>query len=158
PLSVDLVNPVPGSSLFASPDSLLLEFNRPILPDSLASDVEIVQTDSDGNLTWILQPDTLSLDASSTRLTVVLSQTLAPGDYQVRVSGMSGISDIDGNPLIPDGNDLVLGQFEVVVPRVTLSDAAELGTAGPTPIEVTGALDFQTPIHGVSLYRIQLNQ
>ena len=56
PLSVDLANPIPGSVLSASPVSLVLEFNRPILPDSLASDVEIVQTDSDGNLTWITGP------------------------------------------------------------------------------------------------------
>ena len=156
PLSVDLASPIPGSVLFASPVSLVLEFNRPILPDSLAPDVEIVQTDSDGNLTWILQPDKLSLDATSTRLSVVLSQTLAPGDYQVRVSGMSGISDIDGNPLIPDGNDLILGQFEVAVPGVTLMNAVDLGKLGPTPIEVPEALDFQTAPHGVSLYRIQL--
>ena len=157
PLSVDLANPIPGSVLFASPVSLVLEFNRPILPDSLAPDVEIVQTDSDGNLTWIMVPDQLTLDETATRLSVVLPQTLAPGDYQVRVSGMSGISDIDGNPLIPDGNDLILGQFEVAVPGVTLMNAVDLGKLGPTPIEVPGALDFQTASHGVSLYRIHLD-
>ena len=43
PLSVNLANPIPGSVLFASPVSLVLEFNRPILPDSLAPDVEIVR-------------------------------------------------------------------------------------------------------------------
>ena len=33
PLSVDLIDPVPGSVLTASPPSLVLEFNRPIIPD-----------------------------------------------------------------------------------------------------------------------------
>ena len=70
---------------------------------------------------------------------------------------MSGISDSDGNPLIPDGNDLILGQFEVAVPGVTLMNAVDLGKLGLAPIEVPGALDFQTASHGVSLYRIHLD-
>ena len=36
-----------------SPSSLVLEFNRPIDPDSVNNDVEIVRTDSDGNPTRI---------------------------------------------------------------------------------------------------------
>ena len=85
PLSVDLVDPVPGSVLIASPASLVLEFNRPILPDSLATDVEIVQTDSDGNLTWILVPDQLILDdVGDTALGRPPAELLPRDDYQVR--------------------------------------------------------------------------
>ncbi len=35
PLSVDLIDPAPNAVLTASPGSLLLEFNRPIFPDTL---------------------------------------------------------------------------------------------------------------------------
>ena len=74
-----------------------------------------------------------------------------------RVIWTSGIMDMDGNPLIPDDDDLVLGQFEVAVAGVTLSDAVDLATPGPTPMEVSGYLDFQTNPYAVSLYRIQLD-
>ena len=40
---------------------------------------------------------------------------------------------------------------------MTLSDAVDLPTPGPTPMEVPGDLDFQTNPYEVSLYRIQLD-
>ena len=49
PLSIRLIDPAPDSVLPASPLSLVLEFNRPILPDTVGSDVVLFQTDSDGN-------------------------------------------------------------------------------------------------------------
>ena len=41
PLSVALIDPAPDSVLAAPPPSLLLEFNRPILPDTVDNDVVI---------------------------------------------------------------------------------------------------------------------
>ena len=51
PLSVELIDPAPDSMLTASPLSILLEFNRPILPDTVNQDVVVVRIDPDGNPT-----------------------------------------------------------------------------------------------------------
>jgi hypothetical protein len=161
PFSVELVDPAPGLVFHDSPSSLNLQFNHPIFPDTLSFDVGIIQTDSDGNPTgWYVVPDPgqVTLDDSATRLSVSVGQTLPPGDFQVWILGSSGITDIDGNLLIPDGNPLVLGAFDVIAAGVTLGDAADLPTPGPTPITVTGTLDFQTNPYAVALYRIQLDQ
>lgn len=159
PLSVDLIDPVPDSVSIASPTSLLLKFNRPILSWSLSSDVLIVQTGSDGEPLWYSQPDQLTLDESATLLTVPVPQTLAPGHYQVFIVGSSQILDIDGNYLITDPNldNLLLGQFDVAGRGVTLGNAYPLGKLGSTPMEVRGSLDFQTNPYAVDLYRIQLD-
>ena len=47
-------------------------------------------------------------------------------------------------------DDLVLGQFDVAVAGVTLDDAVDLGTLGPAPMEVSGALDFQAALLAAS--------
>src|SRR5262249_50219728 len=78
------------------------------------------------------------------------------GHYQVWVFGSSGITDTDGDLLVPDGNTLVLGDFDVAVAGVTLGDAVDVATPGPTPIDVRGSLDFQSNPYAVALYRIQL--
>jgi hypothetical protein len=158
PLAVDLVDPAPGSILHASPSTLTLQFNRPIFPDTLSSDVGIVQVDADGNPTgWYTIPDQLTLDDSATRLTVDVGDSLPPGQYQVWVFGSSDITDVDGNRLVPDGNNLVLGDFEVEQAGVALDDAIDLGTPGTTPIAVPGTLDFQANPYAVSLYRVHLD-
>jgi hypothetical protein len=159
PFSVELVDPAPGVTFHESPATLILKFNHPIFPDTVSTDVGIVQTDGDGNPTgWYTVPDQdqLSLDDSATRLTVNVGQALPPGHYQVWLFGNSGITDIDGNLLVPDGNTLILGDFDVMIAGVTLSDAVDLPTPGPTPIDVSGTLDFQADPYAVSLYRIQL--
>ena len=71
-LSVDLIDPVPGSVLTTSPPSVVIEFNRPIDPDSTVEhdDVEIVQTDSGGNAMSYPVLDQPILDQSATRLSV----------------------------------------------------------------------------------------
>ena len=156
PLSVGLIDPAPNSVLTASPSSLLLEFNRPIFPDTLDNDVVVVQTDAFGNPTWSTVPGPLSLDQSETRLSAPLTETLAPGHYQVWIVGSSAITDLDGNYLTNGFTNLVVGQFDVAIPGVSLADAVDLANPGSTPEEVAGALDFQTPSQSVSLYRIQL--
>ncbi len=138
-----------------------VQFNHPIFPDTLSFDVGVIQTDSDGNPTgWYFVPDPsqVTLDDTATRLTVDVDQTLPEGLYQVWILGSSGITDIDGNFLVPDGNPEVLGDFDVADTGATLADAADLPTPGPTPIAVTGTLDFQSDPYAVSLYRIQLDQ
>src|SRR5208283_2464972 len=77
PLSVNLIDPAPNSVLTASPTSLLLEFNRPIFPDTLDNDVVVVQTDADGNPTSFTSPNSLTVDHSATLLTASLTQALA---------------------------------------------------------------------------------
>jgi len=157
PLSVNLIDPAPNSVLTASPLSLLLEFNRPILPDALDNDVVVVQTDADGNPTSSTSPDSLTMDQSATRLSASLTETLAPGHYQVWILGRSAITDLDGNYLTNGSTNLVVGQFDVAAPGVRLADAVNLANPGSTPEEVAGTLDFQTPSQAVSLYRIQLD-
>ena len=56
PLSVDLIDPAPDSMLTASPLSILLAFNRPILPDTVNKDVVVVRVDPDGNPTGYVAP------------------------------------------------------------------------------------------------------
>src|SRR5271157_1324723 len=157
PLSVGLIDPAPNSVLTASPLSLLLEFNRPILPDTLDNDVVVVQTDADRNPTSSTSPDSLTMDQSATRLSASLAETLAPGHYQVQILGRSAITDLDGNYLTNGSTNLVVGQFDVAVPGVRLADAVALANPGSTPEVVPGSLNFQTPSQAVSLYRIQLD-
>jgi hypothetical protein len=157
PLGVNLVDPAPNSVLTASPVSLLLEFNRPIFPDTVDNDVVVVQTDARGNPIAFTSPESLTLDQSATQLTASLTDVLAPGHYQVWILGTSDIMDLDGNYLTDGTTNLVVGQFDVAVPGVGLADAVDLANPGSTPEEVAGALDFQTPSQAVSLYRIQLD-
>src|SRR5271157_3651364 len=156
PLSVGLIDPPPNSVLTASPTSLLLEFNRPIFPDTVDNDVVVVQTDADGNPTSSTSPDSLTLDQSATRLSATLAETLAPGRYQVWIIGSSAITDLDGNYLTNGYTNLVVGQFDVATPGVRLADAVDLANPGSTPEVVPGSLDFQNASQAVSLYRIQL--
>jgi hypothetical protein len=161
PFSVTLVDPAPGSVFQNSPSTLTLQFNNPIIPDTLFTDVGIIQTDSGGNPTgWYVVPnsDQLNLDNSATQLTVNVGQVLPSGDYQVWLFGSSGITVIAGDSIVPDGNTLILGDFDVTGTGVTLADAVDLATPGRTPIEVPGTLDFETNPYAVSLYRIQLDQ
>ncbi len=157
PLSVNLITPASNSVLAASPSSLLLEFNRPIFPDTVDNDVVVVQTDADGNPTACTTPDSLIVDPSATLLTATLSEPLAPGHYQVWILGTSAITDLNGNYLTDGTTNLVLGQFDVAVPGVSLADAVDLAEPDSTPEQVAGALDFQTPSQAVALYRIQLD-
>jgi hypothetical protein len=159
PLAVDLLDPAPGSILHASPSILTLQFNHPIFPDTLSNDVGIVQVDADGNPTgWYTVPDQsqLGLDETATRLTVEMDQTIPPGHYQVWIFGSTEITDITGDPLVSDGDNLILGAFDVAVAGVRLVDAIDLGTLGPAPIEVPGTLDFQSNPYAVSLYRVHV--
>jgi Bacterial Ig-like domain len=157
PLTVNLIDPAPNSVLAASPVSLLLQFNRPIFPDTVDNDVVVVQTDANGNPTSFTCPDSLTVDQSATQLTASLTEPLAPGHYQVWIVGTSSITDLDGNYLTDGTTNLVVGQFDVAVPGVGLADAVDLANPGSTPEQVAGALDFQTPSQAVSLYRIQLD-
>ncbi len=134
PLTVTLIDPAPGSVVYGSPSTLTLQFNNPIFPDTLSTDVGIIQTDADGNPTgWYTVPDQLTLDPSGTVLTVSVGQVLPPGYYQVWIFGTSGITDLDGNLLVPDGNNLILGMFDVSVAGVTLAEAVDLPTPGTSP-------------------------
>ena len=93
----------------------MIEFNRPIDPDSVNNDIEIVRTDSGGNAISypvLVQP---ILDQSATRLSVALSPGAHPGILSGPGAGTSGIIDMEGNPLIAEEDDLVLGQFQVAV-------------------------------------------
>jgi hypothetical protein len=50
PLSVGLIDPAPNTVLTATPLSLLLEFNHPILPESLIfGDLVVYQIGAEGN-------------------------------------------------------------------------------------------------------------
>src|SRR4051794_22899038 len=158
PLSIHLIDPAPDSLLTNSPRSVVLAFNRPIFPDSVDSDVLVMQTDSEGNATGYTALNELTVDSSATQLIVALPETLKPGHYQILVLGTSSIMDIDGNYLTDGINNIVVDQFDVAVPGVTLSDAIDLGNPGPTPIETSPTtLDFQTNPYAVSLYRIHLD-
>jgi len=157
PLSVGLIDPAPNSVLTASPLSLLLQFNRPIFPDSVDNDVVLVSTDADGNPTSYTSPASLTVDPTGTQLIATLTETLAPGHYQVWIVGTSAIQDLDGNYLTDGSTNLVVGQFDVAVPGITLADAVDLANPGSTPELVQGALDFQIPMQSVALYRIQLD-
>jgi Bacterial Ig-like domain len=157
PLSVNLITPASNSVLAASPSSLLLQFNRPIFPDTVDNDVVVVQTDADGNPTAFTTPDSLTVDPSATLLTATLSEPLTPGHYQVWILGTSAITDLNGNYLTDGMTNLVLGQFYVAAPGVNLADAVDLADPDSTPEQVAGALEFQIPSQAVALYRIQLN-
>lgn len=156
PLSVVLVAPAPDFTLTAPPASLVLEFNHPILPDTIDSDVVVVRVDDRGDPIDYLAPYELTLDPSSTRLEVALPGTLPPGHHQVRVLGRSGIMDADGNYLTDGFTDLAVGQFDVTVPGITLDRATDLGAIGTAPMAVPGALDFQDGSPGVALYRVRI--
>ena len=157
PLSVDLIDPAPDSVLTASPPRSSSNSIARSFPIRWNQDVVVVRIDPDGNPTGYVAPYDLVVDPSATRLTVVLPETLKPGHYQVWILGRSSIMDVDGNYLTDGVNDLVVGQFDVAVPGVTLDDAVDLGKPGPTPMEVPGTLDFQAASRGVSLYRIHLD-
>jgi hypothetical protein len=157
PFSVELVAPAAGSVLHESPSTLTLRLSEPIFPDTLSTDFAIVQTDSDGNPTWYTVPDQVALDESATVVSVTVGERLAAGHYQVWVFGTTGITGIDGRNLAPDGNNLILGDFDVKIAGVTLGDALDLGAAGSIPIDVPGYLDFQANPYAVNLYRIQLD-
>ncbi len=76
----------------------------------------VFRTDADGNPTWSTSPDPLTMDQSATRLSAPLTETLAPGHYQVWIPGTSSIMDIDGNYLTDGFTDLLVGQFDVAAP------------------------------------------
>jgi hypothetical protein len=156
PLTVALTDPAPGAVLPASPAMLTLVFNRPIDPTTLSTDVIVAQVADDGSYPWYTAPDQLALDATGTRLTATLDQPLTPGNYQVLISGYSGIADLDGTPLITDGNLLTVASFSMVVPGVTLADATDLGTPGATPKTAPGVLDFTQNPYAVALDKITL--
>jgi len=156
-LTVDLVNPAPGSRPTSSPESLLLEFNRPIVVDSLYQDVILYRAGPGGDVDWYYLPESLALDESATRLTVDVPVTLAPGSYQVWLVAYSGIMDPDGVSPSPDGEPLELGGFELLRPGVTLSQATDLGPIAGEPRVIPGTLDFSTDPFAVSLYRIDLD-
>ena len=157
PLSVDLIDPAPDSVLTASPprsssNSIARSFPIRWKPMSWSSGSTPTATRRG---TWppMTSPSTPRRHDSPSSL----PETLKPGHYQVWILGRSSIMDVDGNYLTDGLNDLVVGQFDVAVPGVTLDDAVDLGKPGPTPMEVPGTLDFQAASRGVSLYRIHLD-
>ncbi|QEH37668.1 hypothetical protein OJF2_62590 [Aquisphaera giovannonii] len=155
-LTLRPVTPADGAVLTSSPDSLVLEFNRPVFPDTVQSDVVLVRLDDAGNYVWAASLPPIVVDPSATRLTVPLDVQLSPGRYRLWVPGSSSIMDLDGNYLTDGVTDLVLGEFEVTSPRLRLSDATELGTPGSAPTDVVGSLDFGSPSTSVALYRVEL--
>src|SRR5262249_50445953 len=71
PFAVELTDPAPDSVVHGSPSTLKLQFNHPIFPDTLSTDVALVQVDADDNQTgWYTIPERLTLDDSATRVSV----------------------------------------------------------------------------------------
>ena len=121
------------------------------------TDVVVGRIDSDGNLTGYAAPNEPHRrplgDATHRR---------PPGDAETGALPGLGPRQFEHHgrrwELLTDGvNDIVVGQFDVASPGVTLDDAVDLGEPGPTPMEVPGTLDFQAASPGVSLYRIHLD-
>jgi hypothetical protein len=150
-----LVEPAPGSVLTAAPGALVLSFNRPINRATLGSVLFLAALDADSEWEAL---DAGVLDLSGMVLSVPLGRALGPGPYQVLAAPGSDLADLDGNPLVADGQPLVVGGFEVAAARaVTLEAAADLGSlVGGRVVAVAGDLDFEANPHAVALYKVTL--
>lgn len=160
PLAVTVTDPAAGSTIAASPDALVLTFNRAINPDTLlavGSDVILGRLAEDEEV-WFVDLDRATLHPAGTALTVPVGQPLTPGHYLILIDGNSGLADIDGTPLISDREPLMLAEFTIAVPGIALDGVADLGTIAAIPIVVPGILDFRVKPYDVALYKIRLAQ
>ncbi|WP_435010525.1 hypothetical protein P12x_001796 [Tundrisphaera lichenicola] len=156
PFAASLVAPETGAEFSQSPTSVTVAFNRPINLDTLGSDLAIIRLDSQGNPISGFQLNLCTFDPDGLQLTGTIPGPLESGHYQVWIAGDSGISDLEGNLLLPDGQPAILGEFSVVIHGIGLTDAIDLGTPGSSTMEISGSLDFKKDPYSVSLYKISL--
>jgi methionine-rich copper-binding protein CopC len=160
-LSVVSTSPSDGSSFISPPGELVLTFDRPVDPGTVTfSDVLLDQVNSDGSLTPIFDPFNgveEDLDDTGYVMTVPIGQSLAPGKYEVLLSGNSFLAGLDGSPLQNNFNDQVIATFNVTPPGAKLSDAIDLGelTSGAS-IQTSGVLDFVSNPFAVQLYKFEV--
>lgn len=163
-LSPDLTvvgqSPSSGSDVAARVTQISVQFDRPLDPFSLGfSDLGLVRVQQNGSITAVLDDTSTedeSLDATGTILTVTLTQPLAPGNYQLVLSGNAFLFGTDGSMLANIGVDTPLGDFSVSPPAPTLADATDLGALSATVTSAIGQLDLQHNPHDVGLYRFEV--
>jgi hypothetical protein len=153
-------SPAAGSVVSERVQQVAIEFDRPVDPYSLgSSDLYLVRIAPDGTTTRVLGDNTPlveTLDSTGTVLTAVLPQNLAPGHYQISLSGLAFLMGTDGSLLSTIGVDTPLGGFTVTPPAPTLADAIDLGRLSTEVTAATGRLDLENNPHDVGLYRFEV--
>lgn len=170
-LSVIATDPADQAVLTQSPTVLNITFNQPFDSLTVGSDIDLQQVDASGNVLaddggMLTEPFTLT--APSQTLSVAVSGALAPGYYQIVLTGsvsyLSGVSQ-DGNlgaPLANAGTDVTLATFQIATPTPptpqgpTFASATDLGTAGQQIVSANGSLDLQANVGDYQLYKFTL--
>jgi hypothetical protein len=155
-LSVVALDPIPGVHLTTAPTAVTITFNRPIDPTSLSNnDIQLDQVDNGGGRTSI-NDVTEAVGPRDDQLILKPGQPLWPGHYEIFLARGSGLLSTDLEGLSGDGTDQAFGNFWIVAKGVGLGDAIDLGTPGPIPTSIPGALDFRANPEDVKLYKITL--
>jgi hypothetical protein len=158
-LAIVGTEPADGATLTATPQQLTVLFDRPLDEFSLGlKDLLLQRLDSDGDVTWTLDPEAATLDATRTRLSLTLpdSLVLEPGRYRLALSDSAFLMGEDFSMLPTTGVELPLATFTVAPRGATLGDAVPLGVIGPQVRTVSDNLNFAADPHAVLLYRITL--
>ncbi len=153
------VEPSPGARLTQAPTALIVTFNQPIEPSSLSrNDIQVTAVADDGGLSP-LAAAIQGLGPEEDQLVLRPGRALTSGRYRILLANESGLQSTEGETLDVDGSGeefRTLGDFWVDTPGIGLDDAIDLGTPGPIPTSVGGALDFGVNPQDVRLYRITL--
>jgi hypothetical protein len=159
-LSIVATRPASGAEVSEPVSSLAVEFDRPIDPFSLLSDVQLMMVNDDGSLTPIVDENVYTLQDvdpdDPSLLVVALDATLAPGRYQIFLWSGSMIAAQDGAMLDAAALEGPISEFTVRAPEPGSASTIELGRVGPEPLRVEGRLDFTTSATDVALYRFEL--
>ncbi|MCA1686288.1 MAG: DVUA0089 family protein, partial [Planctomycetia bacterium] len=159
-LSVTATDPAQGARITTPLTALTVTFDRPVAAFTLGTLDVLVEGQQGGSWASLFSASNApaeGLDATGTRLTLNLSQPLAPGDYRLVLPELSNLFGADGSIAADLGHDQVLAAFTVDRPGVTLADAVDIpGSPASTTVSVSGALDLQNNPGAVDLYKFAL--
>lgn len=152
--------PASGSVLYGPVSTVSVGFDRPLDANNLMFEDVVIEREEDGGWVRAYDPSTPpfeSLDDTGTRLVLTLDAPLGPGHYRLVLPTGSFLMGSDGSMIDDPGSDQVLGDFTIVRPGATLTDAEALPdpTAGAV-LEAWGALDLADDPGAVRLYRVEL--
>ena len=140
--------PASGTALLDSPESFRVMFDALLADYSVGpSDITLGRVGADGTEQPVFDELNLPferLDETGTGLVFTFTHALEPGTYRLFLAGDTMLSTVDGDSLAPeDGIAHLIAEFTIDRPGVSLDDAHILDTMGPSPVTVSGALDFE---------------
>jgi hypothetical protein len=165
PTSVLSTSPSNGQEVSGSLGTLVITFDQDVDHTFLwsGSDLMLYRVNADQSLTPMFDPSKpidATFDATGQVATVSLSPSIGPGHYRLMLEPGLLSAMLSMDPGVTDPWDFMqeqrLADFTVAARGVTLSDAVDLGRAGPRIQNVPGTLDLSNGQNGVALYKVTL--